>query len=49
MTNSDKKQIIDTIIFMTCEGKTAKEIAESLRVNEKAVEAVVARLDITRF
>ena len=49
MTKSEQKQIIDTIIFMTCEGKTAKEIAESLNVNEKAVEAVVGKLDIVRF
>ena len=49
MQHSEKVKLIDDIIFMTCDGKTAKEIAEVLHVNEKAVEAVVSRLDIKRF
>ena len=49
MSNSEARRIIDAIIFMVCEEKTAKEIAEALRVNEKAVKAVVSKLDIIRF
>lgn len=49
MQKSEKVKVIDDIILMACDGKTVKEIAETLNVNEKAVEAVVSRLDITRF
>ena len=49
MTNSEHVDVIDKICFMLLEGKTAKEIAESLRLNEKLVKAVVNRMEITRF
>ena len=49
MTNSERRQLIDAVIALIADGYTAKEIAEALRVNEKAVEAVVSKLDIIRF
>ena len=42
-------EIIDAIIYLMCEGHTATQIAETLRVNQKAVEMVMSKLEIVRF
>ena len=49
MPKEEKERIIDAIIFLTCEGVSVKEIAKTLRVNEKAVDIVVSKLEIVRF
>ena len=49
MQNSEHVYAIDKIRFMLLEGKTAKEIAETLSLNEKLVKAVANRMEITRF
>lgn len=47
--NMPKEEIIDSIIYLMCEGHTATEIAKTLRVNKKAVEIVMSKLEIVRF
>lgn len=42
-------EIIDTIIYLMCEGNTATQIAEALQINQKAVEIVMSKLEIVRF
>ena len=42
-------EIIDAIIYLMCEGNTATQIAEALRVNQKAVELAMSKLEIVRF
>ena len=47
--NMPKEKIIDSIIYLMCEGHTANEIAETLCVNKKAVEIIMSKLEIVRF
>lgn len=49
MTNTEHVYAIDKIRFMLLKGKTAKELAETLRLNEKLVKAIANRMEITRF
>lgn len=49
MTRQEKERIVDDVIYMMCDGKSAKEIADALNINETAVKALESKLNITRF
>lgn len=49
MSNSEARQLIDAVIALIADGRTAKEIAETLNIKEAAVSVIESKLDIIRF